>query len=250
MSSDFNITFSRGSNVWGSTFTAFETHAAFAATMVLYLVVVGLTWAIRPPHGTQTSSQFRTVRYAHNVALSLYSLAVAAATLWQTIVTAKPTSVQSFVCSAPNGWTYDVVITTWILSKMWEWIDTVLLVWNHKSLRFVHVWHHMTTVMLFAVGTTDPRMSKVGPLFNGMIHFVMYWHYASPFPARMRPWITRFQIVQFLCGLGCGTYIGFGNCGGTIDVAGYLLCTAIVVSYLLLFINFYVQAYCKKRKGA
>ena len=146
-------------------------------------------------------------------------------------------------------------------------------------LAFLHTYHHGATALLCytqLVGLTP--VSWVPITLNLLVHVVMYWYYfqsARGIRISWKEWITRLQIAQFVIDLG--TYhssptssfavsdmkIGFvyfasytyytstyfhwmpqvGKCAGEefAAVAGM----AILSSYLLLFISFYLATYRK-----
>ncbi len=62
----------------------------------------------------------------------------------------------------------------------------------------LHAIHHMTTFWLYAVDHTFKSSIKYGVAINALIHFIMYAHYAKPFPPAYRQLITQLQIVQFI----------------------------------------------------
>lgn len=68
---------------------------------------------------------------------------------------------------------------------------------NSAELSFLHGYHHMTTLFAFILVLNNPGGVKLGPLLNGFVHFLMYWHYARPLPRVVVPFITISQILQF-----------------------------------------------------
>ena len=67
---------------------------------------------------------------------------------------------------------------------------------NHE-LSFLHGYHHMTTLFAFLLVLNCAGAVKMGPLVNSFVHFLMYLHYARPFPRFVVPFITASQILQF-----------------------------------------------------
>ncbi|QEL58070.1 hypothetical protein CJJ09_000101 [Candidozyma auris] len=75
----------------------------------------------------------------------------------------------------------------------------------------------------------------------------MYWYYflaARGIRVWWKEWVTRFQIIQFILDLG---FVYFATFHKLIYFAAYYGC-AILSSYLVLFIAFYIDVY--KRKGS
>ena len=67
-----------------------------------------------------------------------------------------------------------------------------------KRVITLHALHHMTTFWLYAIDHTFKSSIKYGVAINALIHFIMYAHYAKPFPPAYRQMITQLQIVQFI----------------------------------------------------
>jgi len=194
----------------------------------------------------------------HNVILCVWSLVMCIGTiipayqlyqahggraLWCGISKDTPMMVGLF-----GYWRYH-----YYLSKFYELLDTVILVLKKKNLIFLHVYHH--AIMLYVSWiwiSANYTIAWWGVMTNSLVHVFMYYYY---FVATMgvNPWwkryITSGQIVQFVVGLlcACGQFYEYyrtnGNCGGDIRLAW--VSQSVAISFLLLFINFYVQTYTK-----
>lgn len=146
------------------------------------------------------------------------------------------------------------------LVKWWEFIDTFFLVLKKKKLEFLHVYHHAATMVLTysqLVGYTAVQWVPI--TINLLVHVIMYYYYARTTVSTKKVWwkkyLTTMQIVQFVIDLGVIYYIMYnalvvrlelnfptrGDCYGDLN-AGYFG-TAIISSYLLLFIDFFIRTY-------
>jgi hypothetical protein len=147
------------------------------------------------------------------------------------------------------------VSLSFILSKIWEWFDTLILIANGKKLNdigFLHLYHHATTFALFLITTSFPVTEKAGLLLNGLVHSLMYYHFAFRLPRFIRPILTGIQIIQLVvvtlawieCSRVCVDAITFRKNHPIEFVIPFLL----VPVYILFFIIFFVEQYIVKVK--
>ncbi|KAI8817655.1 fatty acid elongase [Fimicolochytrium jonesii] len=149
------------------------------------------------------------------------------------------------------------------LIKYYEFIDTIFLVLKKKKLEFLHVYHHsMTMALCFFELEGKTSVSWVPVVLNLFVHVIMYYYYArtavSSKPVWWKKYLTTLQIVQFVIDLAAiylATYIylssthlahilpnfNLGTCSGTPLAAG--IGCAILSSYLLLFVQFFIKTY-------
>lgn len=145
--------------------------------------------------------------------------------------------------------------------KVWEFLDTFLLVVRKKPVAFLHAYHHAATLIL----TWNQLMEHSAPqwvpiVINLWVHVIMYYYYALS-ALKIRIWwkkyLTTLQISQFvidvtLIGYAYVSFIrsGFDTnvCYGT--TKGAVVGLSVLFSYLLLFVRFYVQTYSKRRPEA
>jgi len=146
------------------------------------------------------------------------------------------------------------------MSKIPEMIDTLMLILAKKKVIFLH-WFHHSSVMWFcwlAWAYTVP-MGIIFALMNLSVHSLMYAWYALAAADRwlatgLKPkrffsqTVTVLQIIQMILGMTLTIYVhGRKDCGNPKSVTSYAL--AMYGVYLLLFIQFFYRAYCKKRKA-
>lgn len=149
-----------------------------------------------------------------------------------------------------NTGIYGFINFIYLVSKIWEWVDTYILVLSNKPVIILHWFHHMTTFTMAALVHNFP----VGgfALINCLVHAVMYMHYAMP-QRWARPFITSSQLVQFVIVMSIHLY-GFTNPATCFDVRPYffewLFCMGVVTSFFVMFVLFFIQEYVeKKEKG-
>ena len=160
--------------------------------------------------------------------------------------------------SSPAALRLSSVIYVHFLTKFLELGDTFIMVlkqnWNQIS--FLHVYHHASVLLTWSLFL---KYSPGGApwfacFFNSLVHVFMYSHYAAasvgirtPFKA----YLTSLQLVQFVLFLYSTVWTlsqtDPSTCGAPL-VAIYVGMAQAAV-FLVLFLDFFVQAYCRKPKA-
>ncbi|KAL3111138.1 hypothetical protein niasHT_008963 [Heterodera trifolii] len=140
-----------------------------------------------------------------------------------------------------------------ITSKMFELVDTIFLVLRKRPLMFLHWYHHILTMMYaFYSYPITPAFNRWGIYLNYFVHSYMYSYYFMRsmkwrVPGVMAKFVTTIQIWQFiisvaiLCHLGWLVFVENVSCD--LDTRVFTVAVAMDVSYLILFINFFLHAY-------
>ncbi|KAK1963076.1 GNS1/SUR4 family protein [Colletotrichum sublineola] len=245
--------------------TPFSTTGEAVGMAVLYLVVI---FGGREVMRNRKPVELNTLFKAHNLFLSLLSGALLVLFVEQLVPSLWRGGLYENICGA-SGWTQPLVLLYYInyLTKYYELIDTVFLMVKKKPLTFLHCYHHPATALLcFSQMVGGTPLSWVPITLNLTVHVVMYWYYfqtARGVKVWWKQWITRLQIAQFVLDLGF-VYFGFydvfadtyfrdilphvGRCGGEFFAA--VTGGAILTSYLVLFIMFYISTYKKASERA
>ncbi|KAK1993355.1 GNS1/SUR4 family protein [Colletotrichum falcatum] len=246
--------------------TPFSTMGEAVGMAVLYLVVI---FGGREVMRNRKPVELNTLFKIHNLFLSLLSGALLVLFVEQLVPSLWRGGLYENICGA-SGWTQPLVLLYYVnyLTKYYELIDTVFLMVKKKPLTFLHCYHHPATALLcFSQLIGGTPLSWVPITLNLTVHVVMYWYYfqtARGVKVWWKQWITRLQIAQFVLDLGF-VYFGFydvfadtyfknilphvGRCGGEFFAA--VTGGAILTSYLVLFIMFYISTYKKagRRNG-
>jgi len=115
-------------------------------------------------------------------------------------------SVMSNLKARVDSQYFDFAINTFLLSKLYEILDTVILILNGKPLLLLHVWHHATTYLAFYTGLFTAAGFWIGFL-NSFIHVIMYLYYAKvPGIKPFAKYITSLQIFHLLGGTMLNLY--------------------------------------------
>ncbi len=141
-----------------------------------------------------------------------------------------------------------------VISKIFEFVDTLFLVLRKKTVQFLH-WYHHTTVLIYSWYVLGTWSTATGLWFSSMnyvVHTIMYTYYslraASIYvPSKVALFITVLQIVQMFAGLFVNGYVYYESivlqkeCN-TSPKSIYL---GLIVygSYAVLFMKFFLGRY-------
>lgn len=187
-------------------------------------------------------------RKIHNMSLAAVSFIMFAV---MTVVIAQDGRLNSWddmSCRlTSNTGIYGFINFIYLVSKVWEWVDTYILVLSNKPVIYLHWFHHMTTFTMAAFIHNFP----VGgfALINCLVHSVMYLHYASP-QRWARPFITSSQLIQFVIVLSIHAH-GLLDPTGCFNVLPHFyewaFCMGVVFAFFVMFILFFIQEYVEKK---
>jgi len=140
-----------------------------------------------------------------------------------------------------------------ITSKLIELTDTVFLVLRKRPLMFLHWYHHiLTLIYAFFSYPNSPAFNRWGIYLNFFVHAFMYSYYflrsmKIRVPGVVAQFITTLQILQFVISvailfhLGILIYVQKVDCD--FDPNIFMLASFMDLTYLALFVNFFLQSY-------
>jgi hypothetical protein len=148
----------------------------------------------------------------------------------------------SFISISHFGNDNNLILYTFLASKICEWLDTVLLIVNRKQIISLHWWHHSTIVVAFYTGFHISSVYWIGGL-NSFIHIIMYLYYADvQFIKPYAKYLTQLQIVQLFGGVFMN-YLSYNfNTDSRLKTFS-LINGAICLSYGIMFLMFYGKKY-------
>ncbi|XP_044761387.1 elongation of very long chain fatty acids protein 4-like isoform X3 [Coccinella septempunctata] len=140
-------------------------------------------------------------------------------------------------------------------SKLLEFCDTIFFILRKKDqqLTFLHVYHHSTMFFLWWIGIKwVPSGSSFLPaMVNSGIHVLMYSYYGlaalGPAISRYLWWkkyLTILQMIQFTTALILG--VNGIRTGCEFPLWMHYTLIFYMLSFIVLFGNFYVKAYLEK----
>jgi hypothetical protein len=192
----------------------------------------------------------------HNVFLAVFSILVGAVLIWQvgSVFYENGFTILNMFCDPDKklakgefvGWFY-----IFYLSKVYEFLDTVIIVVKKNPITFLHVYHHcITLVLTWVMMYEEVGVQYISIIMNLIVHSVMYFYYSLTALGHRVWWkkyITMVQITQFVVdlganGIGIAVYYsrgtGAGQCSG--DIWAWWFGQGVLGSFLVLFIHLYV----------
>ncbi|XP_034948903.1 elongation of very long chain fatty acids protein 4-like isoform X2 [Chelonus insularis] len=171
----------------------------------------------------------------------------------------------SYICQPiKNTWKAEemqIATAVWwyYFSKLIEFSDTIFFILRKKDnqLSFLHVYHHSTMFLLWWIGIKwVPSGSTFLPaMINSFIHVLMYSYYGlaalGPHVAKYLWWkkyLTILQLIQFTSAVILGINAIKSDCDFPLWMQYALV--IYMISFIVLFGNFYAKAYIQKGKQA
>ncbi|CAK1553464.1 unnamed protein product [Leptosia nina] len=161
----------------------------------------------------------------------------------------------------PQGEDLETVIADilpYFIAKHIDLLDTVFFILRKKQnqVTFLHVYHHsaMVTWTWFHYLYHPCDHFVVVGLINSFVHVVMYTYYGlsslGPEYARFIWWkkhVTKIQLMQFILVIS-NLYYQQKLTPCPLPAAFHYYCVFSISSFFVLFINFYLRSYGKKRR--
>uniref|UniRef100_A0A9L0RRX3 Elongation of very long chain fatty acids protein n=1 Tax=Equus caballus TaxID=9796 RepID=A0A9L0RRX3_HORSE len=146
----------------------------------------------------------------------------------------------------------------YFVSKGVEYLDTVFFILRKKNnqVSFLHVYHHCTMFTLWWIGIkwVAGGQAFFGAQMNSLIHVIMYSYYGL---SAFGPWIQKYlwwkryltmlQLIQFHVTIGHTALSLYTDCPFPKWMHWALIVYSI--SFILLFLNFYVRTYNMPKKS-
>lgn len=140
-----------------------------------------------------------------------------------------------------------------ILSKVVEFGDTFLLILRQKPVIFLHYYHHASVLIVSSY--TFSRLfpvTRIYGIMNYFVHSLMYSYFTATsmgikLPRFLSMTLTTLQILQMINGL-VATVWYYYSCGSFTDQLDHhsaLWCLSVYISYLILFMSFFIKSYLK-----
>jgi len=251
-------------NVFGEWISSyqFESHTGLHNIAVpitaisLYLLMV---FALPSIMKNREPMKLQSLMVVHNYFLSYLSCVMLFAVLREVFQLWRVSGIEGIMCdSGHQHIKTDVYFWYFVfyLSKMYEFIDTAILILRKKPLIFLHVYHHVITLLLCWYCLYDNlSIQWLSTAANTLVHVFMYYFYACQ-SLNVHIWwkkyLTSLQIIQFIlddsANLSWVYYKVYEEktCSGS--WSGFWFGVLVIGSFLILFIQFFKSTYSQKGK--
>lgn len=232
--------------------------AIMMVSSALFYWFVLVKWGFPSTRPTDDAARKRcnTWRNRHNLVLFIFSAISCFSTAAWLFVEGQLFDWKALLCTPVEGTWVRALSIVFVLSKIWEWIDTAFLIWlGTRPPEFLHLYHHATTFWLFCFVINMPGPEKFGLLMNGGVHTLMYSHYWRPWPKSLVPLITLLQIAQLIT-VNYAWTVSPATCPAAPFADGFekhplefITPYTMVPVYLWFFIVFFVKRFILKKKS-
>ncbi|GMS93969.1 hypothetical protein PENTCL1PPCAC_16143, partial [Pristionchus entomophagus] len=144
-----------------------------------------------------------------------------------------------------------------VVSKIFELVDTVFIVLRKKPLIFLH-WYHHAIVVVYATQSYTELVAgcRWFVTMNYAIHALMYAYYALAaagyrLPRVMSMVITTLQTTQMLIGVAISFIVLYCKLQGRIAQQSFenlALCFGLYASFAILFMSFFNKSYLSEEE--
>lgn len=147
------------------------------------------------------------------------------------------------------------VLWIYTVSKVVEFMDTVLMVLRKKQnqVTFLHVFHHASILNIWwwVQSFLPGGQAWFSACLNSFVHIIMYTYYGLCLIPSLKEhlwwkkYITSMQLIQFVLILYHTVQTYTSGCD--FPLWGIILLTSYMIILLILFGNFYIQSYIRKK---
>lgn len=146
-----------------------------------------------------------------------------------------------------------------VMSKLPELGDTMLLILRKKPVIFMHWYHHALTFYYAALTYSESQgWARWSLVLNLFVHTIMYFYFGTSafgkkYPNSFRQFITSIQLIQFIISLGIFSHLVYLMSLGNIEQCNtswnvLAIGGVMYLSYLYLFAKFFYKAYIAPKK--
>ena len=221
------------------------------------LLYVILVFCGRSYMSNKPKFELRVPLIIWNCMLAVFSVCGAVRTIPEMVFMLRVNGFEASVCEPTYNWGPNAIWShLLIMSKVYELGDTAFIVLRKRTLVFLHWYHHVMTLIYTWYFYTDyVSIARWLIVMNYTVHGFMYTYYALkamkvPLPRPCSIILTSLQISQMFFGIfviaKAFQYKSQGHfC--QMNWQSFLFALVMYVSYLVLFVNFFLNAYIKPK---
>jgi len=194
----------------------------------------------------------------HNAFLVLLS-AYMCTTIWSEAYRQGYRAFGNPVCRDESGWTMAKFIWLFYVSKIWEFIDTFIMILkkNERQITFLHLYHHSSIFVIwwFVTFVAPSGETYFSAALNSFVHVIMYSYYFSTtisMPIRfIKRYITLLQLTQFALNMFQATFdfIYFYFFVPSAENRYPIILTVILWFYMWTMLYLFIDFFIKDRKA-
>jgi hypothetical protein len=234
-------------------------------SIILYLLVTKPFFAwLRTKFNIQPKGPgLQALTIIHSAALAIYSgwTAYNSIPLVYNFIQANGGGITGFttaMCDVNGDLWFGKDLSFWsthfYISKLYEFIDTFIVILKGRDPIFLQTFHHAgILILMWALVVASSSVSFVIVCLNSFIHTLMYTYYVlAAFGLRspLKSYLTQAQIIQFIVGISMTLpYLLMPGCltpFERISLGSLQIYTFILIG---LFAQFYISSYTKASKA-
>ena len=134
------------------------------------------------------------------------------------------------------------IIFLFMISKIFEWINTILLIVSRRQTIPLNLWHHATIGVACYTGYYSNVLFFIGGL-NSLIHIITYAYHSNKKCSRsIACHLTLLQIVQLFGGI-IANYYSFMNTDSDLYQKYIIVNGLLCINYSTMFLQSYATKY-------
>ncbi|KAI8828345.1 polyunsaturated fatty acid elongation enzyme [Chytriomyces cf. hyalinus JEL632] len=187
-----------------------------------YAVLLIVTYLVVIHSGVVVMKSFQrvnvsTLAFWHNIFLTWLSAYMGFGILSEAVRN-RYSVFRTPVDNSPNGWPMAKMLWLFYVSKIFEFVDTLIMVLkkNNHQISFLHLYHHSSILLVTGVSVFYSPGGEVylSSMLNCFVHVIMYGYYfLSSMNVKqvvfIKKYITMIQLTQFCINLVQATFIAF-----------------------------------------
>ena len=222
-------------------------------------VYLFMNWALSGRKPEDTPSWVFPLSVVHNTVMTVFSGYVFFITMQFLLPRAfEPGFIYDPECKVlmgtpgdNNGSPLGYICFLFFVSKLYEFMDTWILLLKGKKTIFLQKYHHIgAALIMWGLTFSRTEASWIFLGFNSFIHTIMYFYYLLTCFGYRPKWkiiLTSLQLTQFVCGLSLTIPYFMLDCTTGPSLYTLIANNAYVTILVFLFADFFKSTYTKPK---